>query len=50
MSKVSIAVRNFQLSADELRKQLGFKDGDDFYVFGTTIKGEKKVLVIGSKC
>ena len=50
LSKASIAVRNFPLSADELRKQLGFKDGDDFYVFGTTMKGEKKVLVIGSKC
>ena len=50
LSKASIAVRNFPLSADELRKQLGFKDGDDFYVFGTTMKGEKKVLVIGRKC
>ena len=47
LSKASIAVRNFPLSADELRKQLGFKDGDDFYVFGTTMKGEKKVLVLG---
>ena len=43
--KVSIAVRNFPLSAEELRKQLGFKDGDDFYIFGTTMKGEKKVLL-----
>ena len=48
--KVSIAVRNFPLSAEELRKHLGFKDGDDFYIFGTTMKGEKKMLVIGSKC
>ena len=45
LSKVSIAVRNFPLSAEELRKQLGFKDGDDFYIFGTTMKGEKKVLL-----
>ena len=48
--KVSIAVRNFPLSAEELRKYLGFKDGDDFYIFGTTMKGEKKMLVLGSKC
>ena len=48
--KVSIAVRNFPLSAEELRKHLSFKDGDDFYIFGTTMKGEKKVLVLGSKC
>ena len=50
LSKVSIAVRNFPLSAEELRKHLGFKDGDDFYIFGTTMKGEKKVLILGSKC
>ena len=50
LSKVSIAVRNFPLSAEELRKHLGFKDGDDFYIFGTTMKGEKKMLVLGSKC
>ncbi len=48
--KASIAVRNFPLSAEELRKYLGFKDGDDFYIFGTTMKGDKKMLVIGSKC
>ena len=50
LSKVSIAVRNFPLSAEELRKHLGFKDGDDFYIFGTTMKGEKKMLILGSKC
>ena len=47
--KVSIAVRNFPLSAEELRKQLGFKDGDDFYIFGTTMKGEKKIIVLGKR-
>lgn len=45
----SIAVRNFPLSADELRKYLGLKDGNDFYIFGTTMKGEKKVLVLGKR-
>ena len=48
--KASIAVRNFPLSAEALRKHLGFKDGDDFYIFGTTMKGEKKMLILGSKC
>ena len=47
--KVSIAVRNFPLSAEELRKQLGFKDGDDFYIFGTTMKVEKKIIVLGKR-
>ena len=50
LSKVSIAVRNFPLSAEALRKHLCFKDGDDFYIFGTTMKGEKKMLVLGSRC
>ena len=49
LSKVSIAVRNFPLSAEELRKHLGFKDGDDFYIFGTTMKGEKKIIVLGKR-
>ncbi len=47
--KASVAVRNFPLSAEELRKQLGFKDGDDFYIFGTTMKGEKKIIVLGKR-
>ncbi len=49
LSKVSIAVRNFPLSAEELRKYLGFKDGDDFYIFGTTMRGEKKKIVLGKR-
>ena len=48
--KASVATRNFPLSADELRKNLGLQDGNDFYIFGTTMKGEKKVLILGSKC
>lgn len=47
--KASIAVRNFPLSAEELRRHLGFKDGDEFYIFGTTMKGEKKILVVGKR-
>ncbi len=47
LKKASVAVRNFPLSADELRKHLGVKDGDEFYIFGTTMKDEKKALVLG---
>ena len=47
--KASVAVRNFPLSAEELRKHLGFKDGDDFHIFGTTMKGEKKVVILTKK-
>ena len=48
-SKASIAVRNFPLSAEELKKNLGLQDGNDFYIFGTTMKGEKKVVVLTKK-
>ena len=48
-SKASITVRNFPLSAEELKKNLGLQDGSDFYIFGTTMKGEKKVVVLAKK-
>ena len=47
--KASIAVRNFPLSAEELKKNLGLQDGGDFYIFGTTMKGEKKIVVMAKK-
>ena len=47
--KASVAIRNFPLSADELKKNLGLQDGSDFYIFGTTMKGEKKVVVMTKK-
>ena len=49
LKKASVATRNFPLSADELRKNLGLQDGNDFYIFGTTMKGEKKVVVLTKK-
>ena len=47
--KVSVATRNFPLSAEELKKNLGLQDGGDFYLFGTTMKGEKKVVILAKK-
>ena len=47
--KASAAVRNFPLSAEELKKNLGLQDGNDFYIFGTTMKGEKKIVVLAKK-
>ena len=47
--KASVAARNFPLSAEELKKNLGLQDGGDFYIFGTTMKGEKKVVVLAKK-
>lgn len=37
--QANIATRNFPLSADELRKRTGIKDGGDCYLFGTTMTG-----------
>ena len=45
VEKASIAVRNFPLSVAELRKALKIGDGDSVYLFATTLKGEKKVII-----
>ena len=45
VEKASIAVRNFPLSVAELRKALKLADGDETYLFATTLKGEKKVVI-----
>ena len=49
LKKASVAVRNFPLSAEELKKNLDMHDGSDFYIFGTTMKGEKKVVILTEK-
>lgn len=45
VEKASLATRNFPLSVAELRKTLKLADGDETYVFATTIRGEEKVLI-----
>ena len=45
VAKASISVRNFPLSVAELRKSFKLADGDSTYLFATTLKGEKKVLI-----
>lgn len=42
----SVAVRNFPVAAEELRKSLKIKDGNDRYIFGTTLLSGEKVLVV----
>ena len=48
ISKANIAVRNFPLSAAELRKRLKLADGGDVYLFATTT-GDKEHLLLFSK-
>ncbi len=45
VGKASIAVRNFPLPVAELRKALKVGEGDETYLFATTLKGDEKVLV-----
>ena len=45
VEKASIAVRNFPLTVADLRKALKIGDGDETYLFATTLKGESKVLI-----
>lgn len=49
MHKANVAVRNFPLTAEELRKQLKLGDGGDVYIFGTTLRDGGKVLVVTRK-
>ena len=39
VKRANVAVRNFPLSAEALRKRLRVSDGGDLYVFGTTVNG-----------
>ena len=45
VERASIAVRNFPQSVAELRKTLKIFDGDVIYLFATTLKGEKMVMI-----
>ena len=49
LESASIAVRNFPLTAEELRKTLKIKDGNTCYLFGCTLWDGRKVVVVGDK-
>ena len=49
ITEASVAIRNFPLSANELRKTLNLKESDKNFVFGTTLVGEKKVVILAKK-
>ena len=49
LESASIAVRNFPLSAEELRKTLKIKDGNACYLFGCTVAGGRKCVIECSK-
>ena len=43
--QANIATRNFILSADELRRRTGIKDGGDLYLFGVKVKDFEELLL-----
>ncbi len=46
IDQANVAVRNFPLSAKELKKRLKMKDGGDTYVFATTDSIDRHLLLI----
>lgn len=49
ISHANIAVRNFPLTAQQLRQRLRLKDGGDVYIFGTTTSAGNHMLLICTK-
>lgn len=43
--QANIAVRNFPLSADELRRRTGIRDGGEVYLFGASLKAHGPILL-----
>jgi hypothetical protein len=44
--KISVAVRNFGISADNLRSKLGVSDGGDLRVIGVTNSSDDRLLLV----
>ena len=49
VSSANVAVRNFPLTAQELRKRLKLKDGGSHYIFGTTVSSNRHILLLCKK-
>jgi 16S rRNA G966 N2-methylase RsmD len=45
LMQANISVRNFPLTVNELRKKTGLKEGGEMYLFATTLKDEKRVII-----
>ena len=49
MPKANVSVRNFPLSAEELRKKLKLADGGEVYLYGTMMEKDRKVVILCRK-
>ena len=47
--QANVATRNFPLSADELRKKTGIRDGGDLYLFGAKVHHQGSLLLLCQK-
>lgn len=47
--QLNVAVRNFRLSAEELKRRLKVRDGGDVYLFATTLRSGDQVLLLTRK-
>lgn len=47
--QMNVSVRNFKLSAEELKKKLKVNDGGNLYLFGTTDKDNNSILILCNK-
>lgn len=45
LRQANVVVRNFPLSAEELKKDLKLADGGDVYIYGTTLCGDRKAVI-----
>ncbi|MBR7043089.1 MAG: SAM-dependent methyltransferase, partial [Prevotella sp.] len=46
IAQANIAVRNFPMKPEELRRRLKMREGGDTYIFATTLAGKKHVLIV----
>ena len=49
ITQTNIAIRNFPMKPDELRRKLKLRDGGDTYIFGTTLSDGRHVLLVCEK-
>lgn len=47
--QMNVAIRNFRLSAESLKKRMRVNDGGDIYLFGTTLSSGEQVLILCEK-
>lgn len=50
ITRANVAVRNFPMTAQQLRQRLRLQDGGDCYIFGTTTAAGRRMIYLCKKC